>query len=480
MNFKKMFVAALFMGICLLCPDIYAAKTGTTNGISWTKDSLTGGDKIYTAFIHTANDPGLGLIYNDDDEGDNDAGAILIRDYNDQIDIQIEVSSLGSTGITVEVQGGYGAETSGVIDWGVLATKKFATVTGDIFIHIKDKPQWIRVGITATGTDGTDSIDVQIRAIGGSPAIAGNVKVSQSLSDSIDKRNDGLMIIGSTNSALDIACGSIQGVRHVNKFGAAPSGVQITATDIWDLANSDADQQIIVAPTQARLHDIVSTDAGDDKDSGVGARTVLVRGLTDWVSGEAMEIVELEGTSTATTALEYVLIHRAEVLTKGATSVNVGTIDFTAQTDGTISARILPGIGATNMAFYGIGSSETGYIGHYSGSINKSGGGVATISYELRVNPEPDVELTNFVRKHLDGVQSTGGSHFQHKFNPYLPIPGPAIIKIQGIASAADIDGDAGFDIIVRDNDDGKLLQIFSESGDPLLEEIGGRFVFMN
>ena len=53
---------------------------------------------------------------------------------------------------------------------------------------------------------------------------ATDTQISQALSDSTGARNDGLLVIGSTNSALDIAAGLIQGVRHVNKFGAAPAG----------------------------------------------------------------------------------------------------------------------------------------------------------------------------------------------------------------------------------------------------------------
>ena len=35
---------------------------------------------------------------------------------------------------------------------------------------------------------------------------------------------------------------------------------------------------------------------------------------------------------------------------------------------------------------------------------------------------------------------------------PYLSIAGPAIIKVQGIASTDDVDGSAGFDVIIAEN----------------------------
>lgn len=257
----------------------------------------------------------------------------------------------------------------------------------------------------------------------------------------------------SRNHGLEVARGNIAGMAAINKFGHAPSGIQTTITDVWDLADATPTQQIWVAPTQARTHQIVSSDAGDDGDpAGVGARTIKIWGLTGWGTAEVNETITMNGTTNVATANAYVIIHRMKVLTKGATDINVGTITATADTDGTVTAVILPGDGQTHMAIFGVPSIQTAYMSNFYATINKASGAVASIQYNIAMNPEPDAELLNFITSYPMDVQSTGGSHFNHRFGTPEVFPGPAIIKIQGMASAADIDGTAGFDLILIDN----------------------------
>lgn len=250
---------------------------------------------------------------------------------------------------------------------------------------------------------------------------------------------------------LEISRGTIPQFQTVNKFGRAVSGVQTSDTDIWDRADATPTQQIWTAPTVARTHQIVSTST-NDASAGTGARTIKIFGLTDWNSKEVSETFTMNGTTNVPTANKYVIIHRMQVLTKGGTSTNVGTITATADDDGSVTAAILPSSGQTQMAIYGIPSIQKAYITDLQGSINKSSGSTATINFSLKVNPEPDAELTNFLTKYTLGVQSNGSSHFEHTFRPYNRIDGPAIIKMQGVASALDVEGSAGFDLILVDN----------------------------
>lgn len=246
---------------------------------------------------------------------------------------------------------------------------------------------------------------------------------------------------------LEIARGNISGMSFVNKFGRNADVDVASEEDVWDGGGT------WVAPTTARIHDIVSTSTDDDgSPAGVGARTLRVFGLTGWGAAEVSEDITLDGTTNVPTVNSYVIIHRMEVLTKGATDVNVGVITATAQTDGTVTAQINTSEGQTQMAIYGLPSTQKAYMTDFYASFNKSGGAAGALDVTLLINLEPDAELTNFVVKNTQSVMTTGTSHLRHSFRPYFEIPGPAIIKIKGAVSANDIDVSAGFDLIIVDN----------------------------
>lgn len=247
--------------------------------------------------------------------------------------------------------------------------------------------------------------------------------------------------------SLAVARGLITGVGQINKFGAAPSGVQVTATDIWSRADATPTQQIWIAPTVARIHAIVSTSASDDGDPvGVGARTIRVYGLTSWDTAETSEVVTLNGTGAVDTANAYVIIHRMKVLTCGASGPNVGTISATAAVDGTVTAVILPGDGQTEMAIYGVPSTQTLILTRWGVGIDKASPTATTCDFELRVNENPNVQLLAFLRKDDMAVQSTGNQWQERTYGNPVAFPGPCIVKVQATASAADTDAKSGFD----------------------------------
>lgn len=244
----------------------------------------------------------------------------------------------------------------------------------------------------------------------------------------------------------EVALGNIAGRSAVNKFGRnIEIDLNVTA-DIWDGGHTGDESLIWVAPTQARTHTIASTSASDTN-QGVGANTLRIFGLTDWDTAEVSEDIVLNTGSPPVTVNSYVIIHRMRVLTKGATNVNVGIITATATTDGTVTAKIRAGQGQTQMAIYGIPSTQTALMHNLYGNVNRAGGASGLLDASLLVNPEPQSELTNFLTKHTFGLQTVGTSSEAVKYKPPKVISGPAIIKVQAVSGTNDMDVSAGFDI---------------------------------
>jgi hypothetical protein len=247
--------------------------------------------------------------------------------------------------------------------------------------------------------------------------------------------------------AVEVQRNRVPGVGAINKFGAAPSGIQLTRTDIWGRADATPTQQIWIAPTTARIHALVSTSTNDDGNPvGTGARTVRIYGLKTWDLAETSEDIILDGTTPVNTVNSYVIIHRMKVLTSGSASINVGTISATAATDNTVTAIISPGDGQTEMAIYGVPSTHTFMIKAWGANIDKTGATAVTTDFELRVNENPNVQLLNFLRKDDISLITTGTSTYEKCKHIPIAIPGPAIVKVQATASAADTDGEAWFD----------------------------------
>lgn len=250
---------------------------------------------------------------------------------------------------------------------------------------------------------------------------------------------------------IEVSRGNVDGISSINKFGRnieIDSGV---TADIWDGGHTGDVSLLWVAPTQARTHTIAS-DSASDTDGGVGARRLRLFGLPDWDTSEVSEDIVMNTGSPPVTTNSYVIIHRMQVLTKGATNVNVGTITATATTDATVTAKIRPGQGQTQMSVYGIPSIQTAYMGRLYGNVNKAGGATGLIDVNLRVNPEPQDELLNFAIRHTFGLQTVGTSALT--INYYTPkiISGPAIIKIQALSGTDNMDISAGFDMVIVNN----------------------------
>ncbi len=244
-------------------------------------------------------------------------------------------------------------------------------------------------------------------------------------------------------------------VRVTNKYGKATNGIQTTATDIWDRADASATQQIWVAPTAARTHTIASTSANDTT-GGTGARTVRIWGLTGWDQSESSEDVTMNTGSPPVTSSSYVIIHRMKVLTWGTAGPNAGNITATATTDGTVTAQISTGNGQTLMTIFGIPIQHDAYLTCYVINAHEAANPATAseVDFTLLINEAPNIDATTagFINKSNIGTRTTGTLVFSRSYKPYLKVTGPAIIKLQAISTAADIEGVGEFDVIIVDN----------------------------
>lgn len=257
---------------------------------------------------------------------------------------------------------------------------------------------------------------------------------------------------GDRNFELEVSLGKITGYADVNKFGEAldcDSGVD---TDIWDGADGVTSTDVWVAPTTARIHDLVSASVNDDGSPvGTGMRTIRVFGLTGWGTAEVSEDIILNGTTNVPTVNSYVIIHRMVGLTFGSLGGNAGIITATAQTDTTITAAIQVGEGQTLMAIYGVPSTQKIAILRSVYTVLKIGGGAsAKADGTLLVKENADQADAAFVTK--ERFQFVDGAPYVRDIHPPVVFNGPCIVKMQVNSNTANTVATALFDAYVVDN----------------------------
>lgn len=248
----------------------------------------------------------------------------------------------------------------------------------------------------------------------------------------------------------------IPGVHQDNKFGIAPSGVQTTRTSIWDRADATPTQQVWVPPTQARQHNIASTSLNDTA-GGTGARKIQIWGLESWdqTSYDSTEIVVLDGTNNVLTSKSYVIIYRMRVTKVGnsATLNNIGTITATAVTDGTVTAAIRPGNGATDMAIFAIPKGWRALVHSWHIEVDKASGAAATVSFAFEDIEYSDPSNPVMNVRDRAGVQANGVSSYDKVYKHPLRFTGPCIMHITAIASTADVEGSSSFNMTIKEID---------------------------
>lgn len=237
-----------------------------------------------------------------------------------------------------------------------------------------------------------------------------------------------------------------------NKFGESTNVDSGVSTDVWDRANATHDQPVWVAPTAARIHDIVSTSAADDGDPvGTGAHTVQIYGLdSSW--NLQNESITLNGVGNVPTANTYIRIFRIEVTAAGSGLTNAGYITATAQTDTTVTAQVNPGQGQSQMAIYTVPNGYTVFLTNLWANLNKAGGANNNCEIDLHIRVGADVATALFLHRHHTGLITNSDSFTQHQFYPHLPILEKSDIKIVATGGDNNLDVSAGFGMFLGQN----------------------------
>lgn len=208
--------------------------------------------------------------------------------------------------------------------------------------------------------------------------------------------------------------------------------------DIWDGGGT------WVAPTQSRIHDLVSTSTNDTS-VGTGARTVLIEGL-DSVGQDLSEVVTLNGTSNVATTGSYLMINRMTVATAGSGGANVGDITATAQTDSTVTAQISAGNNRTMMAIYKLPDYTGAFLRECYGSLGVcTSGTIATV--KLYVKGASGL----FDLRQTFGVIMAGAGAYRHSFGEWpLVLDKGATLKLSAEVNSDNTEVMAGLTITFR------------------------------
>lgn len=225
-----------------------------------------------------------------------------------------------------------------------------------------------------------------------------------------------------TNWALD----------GVNNFGSNLDISLGVDEDVWPLGGD------YVFPTQARIHDLVSTDAADTA-VGTGARTVLVEGL-DADYQEISETITLNGITPVLTTLQYIRINLMTVRSAGSGGKNAGVVTATAQVDSTVTSLLSIGTNRSQQCIFTVPTNVDFLINHFYIALGKQ---MATeVTCTILVRPFNEVFQTGAT---IAG-NSTGTTDTLHPFNPPVRIKAKSDIMLRASVSSNNTEIHAGFD----------------------------------
>lgn len=137
-------------------------ETGVISSVSNTHN---GKKAVKEAIVASQENPGTATVsYNPANGSLATDGWVDISDFNDGIIWHVDVEQFGSTGIDATFEALISDDTSSPI---LLYTKSFTGTNTSYRLPVAEKGlKYVRLGLQATGTDGTDIVDAKVRAEG--------------------------------------------------------------------------------------------------------------------------------------------------------------------------------------------------------------------------------------------------------------------------------------------------------------------------
>ncbi len=214
--------------------------------------------------------------------------------------------------------------------------------------------------------------------------------------------------------------------------------------DIWDGGG------VWVPPTVARNHDVVSTSVSDI-DGGTGMQRVLVLGLDENYIRHS-EMVVMNGTTSVATLKLFTMINRLVHVSVGSGAVNIGTITATAQTDGTVTAQMNPGINQTRMGIYAIPGDKVGYMTKTRFVFHRDV--IAPPSFidtQIVLKSPFSDPSKGFISSITTTLNNSSGHTSDIDLSPYRKLPARTLLKAQALnGSAANNKVTGGFQLILE------------------------------
>lgn len=241
---------------------------------------------------------------------------------------------------------------------------------------------------------------------------------------------------------LEIAKGKIKGHSLITKFGHNEDVDTGAQEDLWNVNG------LYVPPTQARIHNIVSTDAADNS-ADTGARSILVYGVNS-AYNRVTEVVTLNGLANVPTVNEYLHIHLMQVYSAGSGGVNVGNITATAVTDATVTCYMDAGEGQSASSVYLVPAGHTAYVMRIRARMN-----CATASSAAEVALFTIPFNRGLQMKTVIGINNSGASYVELDYTgsaPYI-VPEKSWIKLRCMSvtnNNTNVQGE--YDLILVDN----------------------------